>query len=88
MNLIEEAIKRGYKTGSIIDYEGRLVGTDTLGCGEFEVVDGKLIKYESNNKDSSNFRRFDTIFYENGWVKLVDKPHGLHVNSKGKIKQL
>lgn len=80
MNLIEEAIRRGYKTGSIIDYDGMFKGTDTLGCGEFEIRGKKLIKYEQNDS-CSNFRRFDTIFDEDGWVKLVDKHHGVSINS-------
>jgi hypothetical protein len=80
MNLIEEAKQRGYKTGSIIDYGEDFNGTDTLGCGEFKIIGDKLIKYELNDSDSC-FRRFDTIYSKGRWVKLVDKPRGLHFNA-------
>ena len=77
-NLIEEARRRGYRTGTIIDYEGQFVGTDTLGSGEFCVKDGKLIKYEKELKyDNPSFRRFDTIWSkERGWAKIATKKHG------------
>jgi len=77
-DLIQEAIDRGYKTGTIIDYNGILTGTDTLGNGEFAMKDGNLIKYEKKlENDNPNHRRFDTIWRkETGWTKIVDKPYG------------
>jgi len=77
-NLIEEAKKRGYKAGTLIDYEGTLKGTDTLGDGEFAMKDGKLIKYENKlENDHPLARRYDTIWSEkDGWTKIVDEKHG------------
>ena len=74
-SLILEAEKRGYRTGTIIDYGGMLKGTDTLGNGEFAVVDGKLVKYETAKRPGENpfNRRYDTIWTErNGWTKIVN----------------
>jgi len=72
--LINEAISRGYRTGTIVDYDGVLAGTDTLGCGEFKVKGDRLIKYEKKLKDD---RRFDTIFdKERGWTNIATKKHG------------
>ena len=78
-DLIQEAKDRGYRMGTIIDYESPLDGTDTLGSGEFCMENGKLIKYEKELKyDNPNFRRFDTIWdKEKGWVKIATKKHGL-----------
>jgi hypothetical protein len=77
-DLIKEAEKRGYRDGTLIDYEAQLKGTDTLGSGEFDIKDGKLIKYEKKLKDDNpSFRRFDTIWSEDmGWAKIVNKAHG------------
>lgn len=76
--LIKEATRRGYTTGTIIDYESRFSGTDTLGSGEFCVKNGKLIKYEKPLKhDNPNARRFDVIWSEaSGWTKIAEVAHG------------
>jgi hypothetical protein len=78
--LIKEAIARGYRSGTIIDYEAQLEGTDTLGSGEFAFKNGDLIKYECElDKDiSQDRRRFDTIWSKkDGWTKIVKEKHGL-----------
>ena len=75
--LIKEAIKRGYNSGVLIDYESTLKGSDTLGNGEFELLGNSLIKYESSNKKDI-FRRYDTVYsYTKGWVKIVKNKHGI-----------
>ena len=81
--LIREAEKRGYRTGTIIDYDLMLKGTDTLGCGEFKLIDDyrgtKLIKYETKDNGKSLDRRFDTIWDKNrGWTKIVNRRSGLY----------
>ncbi len=79
--LINQAESKGYRSGTIIDYQERWSGTDTLGYGEFDLKDNKLIKYEvQKHKDNPNHRRFDTIWSEEkGWTKIVNKPHGDHL---------
>lgn len=77
--LIQEAQRRGYHSGTLIDYQGRLPGTNRLGSGEFELKQGDLIKYCHDDK-SSPFRKYDTIWSErDGWVKIATKPHGIQL---------
>ncbi len=80
LELIEEAKKRGYSTGILVDYKGSFTGTDMLGSGEFELKDDKLIKYEKEKKGWNDvWRRFDTIWSkEDGWTKIVTEKHGVH----------
>ncbi len=81
LDLIKQAKQKGYRTGTLIDYEGQFEGTDTLGCGEFFIKDGDLIKYENEVKDDvSDWRRYDTIYSSlKGWVKIVKSKHGFHL---------
>lgn len=81
--IIKEASKRGYRTGTLVDYEGLLAGTDTLGSGEFKLIDNdrgcRLIKYEEPLRSGQNphDRRFDTVWSRReGWTKIADKAHG------------
>ena len=76
--LINEANRRGYRTGTIVDYDGLTAGTDILGCGEFKVKGDRLIKYEKKLKDDNpSLRRFDTIFdKERGWTNIATKKQG------------
>ena len=57
--------------------------TDTLGSGEFKLIDDSrgcmLIKYEEplKNEQNPHNRRFDTVWKKlDGWTKIADKPHG------------
>jgi len=74
---IQEAIKRGYRTGTRVFYGSHTTGNfyldcDTLGSGEFAVVDGDVIKYESS-ENTGYWRRYDTIYSakEKEWVRIV-----------------
>jgi len=77
-NLIQEAKKRGYRSGTIIYYGYATTGDITLdvnrlGSGEFAIKNGNLVKYEKKlENDNPNFRRFDTVYSakENKWTEI------------------
>lgn len=72
MNLIEEAIKRGYKKGTPIRYVPHAV--DFVEGDYFEVEDGKLKAYampKNQRKYFDDFRH-DTLFDGEKWVEIVD----------------
>ena len=67
--LIKKAEKLGYRSGTLIDYEENLGGTDTLGNGEFELK--KLSRNFRLNKNG--FRTCATIFLKNVQLFLCCK---------------
>lgn len=77
MKSIKDAIKKGYKRGTVIQYSQGAYN-DTLGRGEFEVNIDRIIKFEypADERDCFDKRQFDTIYSEeDGWVKIVKQPN-------------
>jgi len=75
MDLIKEAIIRGYREGAVINYG---YGENLiLGDGEFEMDHlGRLLKYEFKKHIRDKFidkQRYDVIYDEDGWANIVNE---------------
>lgn len=74
MDLIKEAEKRGYKTGTEIKYLFGSNDIDVLGSGEFKINRGRLLKYEYPKKERDCFDKssFDVIYCpHDGWTLIA-----------------
>ncbi len=73
MDLIEEAKKRGYIAGTEIKYITKSDDIDVLGRGEFEINNGRLLKYEYPKQERDCFDRsaYDVIYNpDDGWTLI------------------
>lgn len=72
MDLIEEAIKRGYRKGTPIRYVPHAI--DYIEGDYFEEENGQLNAYEKPKHERKSFDDFrhDTLFDGEEWVEIVD----------------
>lgn len=72
MNLIQEAIKRGYKKGILIRYVPHAI--DYVEGNYFEEENGKLNAYLKPKDERNCFddEKHDTLFDGKQWVEIVD----------------
>lgn len=77
--LINEALNRGYKKGTVIEYfPGENKGYDHVEGGHFEVDQyGNLRAYTKPKHERKGFddERYDTLYFSesNQWTKIIEK---------------
>lgn len=74
MDLLKEAVKRGYRKGVAIRYVPHAI--DYVEGNYFEILNGNVVAYKKpkNERKSFNDERYDTLYSasKREWTEIVD----------------